>query len=103
MSQHKKCKQCLKILPTTEYYKAGKSFQSRCKPCHNSHRLTYNGNKRIRPYKQTIINNLTKEQKDIINEYFKNKTSLKELAQKLNVNYSTVRVWSCKNMIPLKN
>lgn len=35
----KRCKECDEVKPVAEFYRAGKYYQPRCKPCHNRYNL----------------------------------------------------------------
>ena len=67
----KYCKDCDLIKPLTDFYKAGPSYQSRCKPCHIAHRKV---NRRLqiakRPPKKNAFESLPQEKQDGILKYW---------------------------------
>lgn len=49
----KHCKGCDRELPLSEYYKAGSTYQSLCKQCHNTKRIEYHKT-HYQPHKKPI-------------------------------------------------
>ena len=95
----KYCKGCDKIKPITEYYKAGKSFQSRCKPCHIIHRRELRQAK-PKPKKEAInpFQKLPDEQKQEILKYL-GTMPLTKLSKRVGINRNTMATWKSKGYL----
>ena len=88
MTSNKQCKDCKRFKPLdTDFYRAGGSWQSRCKPCHNINRKNYANNhhyeKRVCKYKN----------EDFINKVKNLRTENKKwcvISQELNIPYQSL-------------
>lgn len=87
MSTEKKCIHCLEVKPLTDFYKAGKYYQSGCKSCHNKRRVYHK-----RP---TGYNKLSNQQKSRL-RYLLSVNTMKDAARLMNINYYTLRSWKSK-------
>lgn len=84
----KKCKDCQEVKPLdTDFYKAGPSWQSRCKRCHNKNRVNYKNNAGYvrRPYKFKNEDFIKK-----IKELRKQNKKWKIIAQEVNIPYQSL-------------
>ena len=97
------CKGCEMIKPISDYYKAGNSFQSRCKPCHVIYRehnrklSLLNQDKKggaLKPPRtgKTGFQKLDQAKQDEIHKYL-DTMPLSKLAERVGVNKSTFRTW----------
>ena len=93
-SRQKWCKNCETIKPIDDFYKAGKSHQSRCKPCHIIHRreLRQAKPKKIRG---NGFQTLTEETRVDILAHL-DTMPLTKLAKKFNINPNTLRSWKTR-------
>ncbi len=82
----KKCKQCGEVKEKEkDFYKAGTSYQSRCKPCHNKFRRNFKTNYVKKPCKYSNDVTIGK-----IKELRNNKTKWSVIAKTLNIPYQTL-------------
>ena len=95
-TKRKFCKACQQIKPVSDYYKAGTSWQTRCKPCHTKY---VNDIRKARPKKPTTpkkrLNPFEKLSADVradILLYLGTMTQ-SQLAKKHNIRPSTFRSW----------
>jgi len=91
------CKRCLEIKPITHFYKAGKSYQSRCKPCHNIFRKENRQKYKLNHPLQTKqrgngFKELPEETRAEILKYL-GTMPLTKLAIKFDLNCNTLRSW----------
>ena len=101
--QMKKCVGCLHDLPREDsFYRAGKWWQSKCKPCHNRARMRY---KRTDKYtcknRTTGFQKLPFETQVAIIRSIKDGMKLLPLSRKHGVNYNTLRSWDKKGQIKI--
>ena len=90
----KYCKQCDIIKPIDEFYKAGKSYQSRCKPCHIIHRREL---RQALPKKVRLNGFLALPEEtrtDILKHL--NTMPLTKLAENFNLNKNTLTSWKVR-------
>ena len=95
MNNMKLCKDCEKIQDLSEFYKAGKSYQSRCKPCHNNKRKDWKNISKYVPRikKITGFRALDDElQKEILWK-MSGRVSMKKICTQHDLNYSTFKRW----------
>lgn len=92
--QMKHCKNCLIIKPIDDFYKAGKSHQSRCKPCHIIHRreLRQAKPKKVRGNGFQALTEDTRV--DILTHL--DTLPLTKLATKFGLNPNTLRSWKTR-------
>ena len=92
----KQCKDCGIIKPvSTDFYKAGTSFQTRCKPCHNKSRSNYRYTYTPRPYKHKTPENIEKIKK--LRE--QNKMKWTKISKELNIPYqSLIQIKNAKSI-----
>ena len=110
MNEKEESKTCLKCGVSkelkTDFYKAGKFWQSLCKVCHNKIRLKYKNNSNYikRPKGFTKLSEET--QKNIINDIATcskdARINYKQIARKNNINYSTLILWKRAGTIPVQ-
>lgn len=97
--KEKLCVGCDTIKPMTDYYKAGKYWQKRCKPCHNGMRLNYSI--KAYTYKKKGFKKLSDElQKNILEDL---KTMdckcIHEKYGEGNFSYNTFLIWKRKGQV----
>jgi hypothetical protein len=99
--QMKMCKGCKEVKQLdTEYYRAGKFYQSLCKICHNIKRYEYplsksNYQKRAIGFDKLMP---TKQQEIMYDVYVK--LSYRKIAAKTGIKYSTLLHWKNHGKIP---
>ena len=100
------CKGCDNIKPITEYYKAGKSYQTRCKPCHIKQRqhdrlvvkimnksiVIGEGLPKERKKRDNGFQQLPQEKQDELLKYL-DTMPMTKLAEKIGVNKNTLASW----------
>lgn len=96
--RYKCCKRCEEIKPITEYYAAGKSFQSRCKPCHIIHRRE--NRQKLKTPKKTPFQKLPIETQKGILKYLDTMT-MPRLAEKFDLNPHTLHSWKRRGHLHL--
>ena len=106
--REKHCKDCDTVkLVDTSFYKAGNSYQSRCKKCHNKHRQVCRLNnpnppppkeKKPRKKKLNYFQKLSEEEQDKLLKYYKTMT-LTKLSLKCDVKLTTLRSLHTKGQI----
>ena len=93
----KYCKDCETIKPMTDYYRAGKSWQVRCKPCHNKYREGIRQKKpiiaRVNPFHK-----LPKETQDEVLLYY-GTMPLTTLAKRVNINVQRMYGWRKRGLL----
>lgn len=98
----KYCKQCQQIKPITDYYKAGTSWQSRCKPCHAIYGAA-NRRKRPKPPKERKqrINNFQKLSPEIQQSIIKHLYTMphSKNARMHGINVYTFHSWRKRGII----
>jgi hypothetical protein len=77
---------------TENFYRAGKSWQRRCKPCHNANRKQYRV-KSTYVKKGTGFSKLPQETQEAIKLSISNKSTYKKIAQEHGIKYSTLCMW----------
>ena len=98
----KRCKRCDNELPLSEYYKAGRTYQSSCKPCHNAKRIEYHNNhyeSRKKPIGFNALPDITKQKiMDMINNGY----NCGEIERAFSdTNIKTLRAYNLRNWIKL--
>ena len=89
----KSCKGCGETKPLVDnFYRAGKTYQSLCKPCHNKTRVNYSKNG---PRKLRGFDALPEDRQNQIKEDAKIMTS-KDAAEKNGIKYRTFLLWRKK-------
>ena len=96
-TRRKYCKQCDTIKPIDGFYRAGKSYQTRCKPCHNTYRQALRLAK-PKPPRLNGFQKLPQETRDEIMKYY-NTMPLTTLAKRVNVNRNTMATWKRKGYL----
>jgi len=92
----KTCIKCNEDKPLNEnFYKAGRGYQTLCKPCHNKSRMK---NYKIRP---TGFSKLPEDVKNGIIEDLKNGLKFTEISTKYNIKYFNLTNWKRKGLIKL--
>ena len=92
----KTCKNCNEEKPLLEnFYRAGRGYQSFCKPCHNKSRMN--------TYKPRVkgFDKLTEETKKGIIEDIKNGLKSTVIAQKYDIKYYNLTSWKRKGLIKI--
>ena len=84
----------------TGFYRAGKSFQKRCKECHNKNRSNYSHNKKTKEKKVTGFLKLPEDIQEKIKYDLYVKISCKKICEKYGLNYITFVRWRKSNKIP---
>jgi hypothetical protein len=98
----KKCKGCGEVKDkATCFYRAGPSYQSRCKPCHIAIRRTYKQTPKVYVRKPTGYARLPPETQQLILEMYRKREKWKTIALKTGVKYATLLKWKRENKIPL--
>ena len=97
MKTNKYCKDCKNTKPIDEFYKAGKSRQTRCKPCHNKYRKTCKISYVPKVYK-TPFEKLPQDIKDNFITLY-GTIPLSTLSRELGLNYVTVSSWKQKGFL----
>jgi hypothetical protein len=97
----KLCCDCNEVkLLETGYYRAGKSWQKRCKLCHNKGRYDYKMSMKNYVPSPKGFTKLTEDtQKKIIYDIYV-KINYKKIAIKYNLKYPTLLSWKRKGLIP---
>lgn len=100
----KTCKECKEELPRDEnFYKAGKYWQARCKPCHNKSRTSY---KRWvapkKPKKPRAFQALSFENRCSVIKKINDGVGLKDIAQEHDIKYETLRRWKRDGKLIIK-
>lgn len=95
------CKGCETVKDLEQcFYRAGKSWQSHCKKCHNARRLHF----RITPSKYVKrpkgFAKLDKELQEKIIYDIHIKISYRDIAKKYGIYYNTILNWKKNNSIP---
>lgn len=99
-SKVKKCPGCKIIKSVSQYYKAGNTIQSLCKPCHNKSRTKYKQNKKKYTKKNTGFSKLDPAIQDDILYMLEIQEKLIDICEKHNIKYKTFLSWRYKNTIP---
>ena len=96
----KLCCKCEKV-KTLEggFYKAGKSYQKLCIPCHNEKRYEYVFNKSYKP-KITGYMKLPEDIRKKVEYDIYVRINFKVIAKKYNLKYQTLLLWNRKKQIP---
>lgn len=93
----KTCIKCKEEKPLLDnFYKAGRGYQTLCKPCHNKSRMK---NYSKRP---TGFSKLNEDVKKGILEDIKNGLKFTEIAPKYNINYFNLTNWKRKGLLILE-
>ena len=96
MTEQKLCRKCNEIKPLEGgFYKAGKSYQKYCIPCHNAKRNDYANNYKY----EKIPKGFLKLPEDIRNKILHDisiRINFKEIAEKYGVKYNTILSWKRK-------
>ena len=102
-TRQKFCKQCEEVKPIKAFYKAGKSYQTRCIPCHNTHRKMERDKKAALEPKKVIRNafqKLPQEKQDELLKYL-NTMPMTKLAKRMDMNYNTLSTWKRRGYFKL--
>lgn len=90
----KQCSDCDKTYKLSEFYRAGKSWQARCKPCHNNNRLNYARSYVKRPLKYSQPDFMEKV-KELRNE----KKKWRQISKELEIPYASIMRFKTLNKI----
>jgi hypothetical protein len=101
MSGVKMCSNCQVAKNLEEdFYKAGKSWQRYCKPCHNARRLDYPRQKAKRVLKLKGFAKLSEEIQNNIKYDIYVRIAFTDIARKYDIKYSTLLSWKRKGIPP---
>jgi len=95
--QLKYCKGCEYILQVTNFYKAGKTYQARCKPCYNQQRKLLRDQK-PKKVKSSPFKKLDKETQDGVLKHL-NMMPLTKIADKFNIKRHALATWKKRGML----
>lgn len=96
----KLCEECNSVKDIEkDFYKAGKSYQRLCKPCHNSKRRNYKVSHKPYVPKETGFNKLSEEIRNSILYDISVKVNYKKIAKKYDIKYSTLCYWKRNNTL----
>lgn len=101
----KTCKECKENLPRdANFYKAGKYWQSRCKPCHNKMRNQFKTwvNPNPPPKKPRGFQALSFETRCRIIQKINGGTTYKDVAQEFGIKYGTLIQWKKKGWLKVE-
>jgi hypothetical protein len=91
MEPTKVCSACLIEKALSDYYKAGKYHQKRCKPCHNKCKK--------HTKKPTGFLKLPKITRDAVLSDMADNLNMSKISKRHGINYNTLRLWKSKNML----
>lgn len=98
----KTCLSCKQILNREQhFYKAGASYQSRCKPCHIEYRKQFPFTRTKSAYvpKPTGFAKLSPEKQEHLKSLISENKTFKELATLTDIKYATLLSWRKKKQI----
>ena len=100
----KRCVECKEEKDKEEcFFKAGTSYQSRCKPCHNAYRMTCA--RKPQPKSGSGINKLSTVEKTKLKEMIEAHKSIKDITAEFNMSVPGVYKWRKKGWagLPLQS
>jgi len=101
----KTCKECKQELPRdANFYKAGKYWQSRCKPCHNKSRKSYKRwvNPNPPPKKPRAFQALSFETRCSVIKKINDGVDLKDISRDHDIKYETLKRWKRDDKLIIK-
>lgn len=110
MSKTKNCKACKIVQPIENFYRAGKYYQAKCKPCHNAARDLYKRTPRVyiprprqprKPRKPSGFNKLPFETRVAIIKKINEKQGYPKIAADHGILYATLQLWKRNGTIKL--
>ena len=96
--KNKYCKGCDEIKSIDKFYRAGPSYQTRCKPCHNIYRELKRRESFIPKPKLTPFQKLPEEKQQEILKYYKTMPHT-ALARKVGITRDRIYSWHRKGEI----